>query len=297
LNGAKVRAWIQASRPQFFVATLVPLGLGGVVAQAEGSWDTLRWIVVLLASFLVHLNTNLANDYYDYLSGADSGDSIGGSRVLQEGTITLGQLKTAMILLYGMAALLGIWIVWVSHVWWLLGAMLFAFFSSLFYTAPPVRYGYRGLGELFVGLNMGPVMVCGTAAALTGHFSIRVLWLSLPIGIMVALILYYQSLPDMEVDRSVGKRTVAVRLGRDYAIWGFRGFVAAGLLSIVALVVFGYVHPGALICILTLPLAIKIDMMIRSTEDWTELHDRGGLVRLFYLLNGLILIIKVSLFG
>lgn len=291
----RLRAWIQASRAPFFVATLIPLVLGGVVASVDGSWNTLRWCVVLLASFLVHLCTNLANDYFDYATGADSGASIGGSRVIQQGKISLLEIRNAMILLYAIAFVCGIWILWVSQVWWLAAAMAFSFFSSLFYTAPPIRYGYLGLGEVFVGLNMGPLMVVGTTAALEGRFAPTALWVSIPIGLMVAMILYYQSLPDIEADRKVGKRTIAVRLGKPAAIWGFRCFVAATLAGIVVLVVSGVVSRLALAALLTAILAYGIDRMIRATGDWKDLHDRGGRVRLFYLINGIILIVASAL--
>jgi 1,4-dihydroxy-2-naphthoate polyprenyltransferase len=295
LKKERLRAWIQASRAPFFVATLIPLVLGGVVASADGSWSTLRWSVVLLASFLVHLCTNLANDYFDYATGADSGASIGGSRVIQQGKISLLEIRNALIILYAIAFVCGIWILWVSQVWWLAGAMIFSFFSSLFYTAPPIRYGYLGLGEIFVGLNMGPLMVVGTAATLEGRFAVTALWVSIPIGLMVAMILYYQSLPDIEADRKVGKRTIAVRLGNPTAIWGFRFFVVATLVCIVALVVCRVVSPVALLALFTVIPAYGIDRMIRTTQDWKDLHDRGGRVRLFYLINGIILIISVAL--
>lgn len=292
-----LRAWFQASRAPFFVATLVPLSLGGVVACNEGGWDAGRWCVVLLASFLVHLCTNLANDYFEYETGADSGDSIGGSRVIQEGKITPTQIGKALVLLYSIAFACGLWILWDSRLWWLGTVMAFAFFSSLFYTAPPIRYGYHGLGELFVGINMGPVMVAGTASAVVGRFVPLAFWLSLPIGFMVAMILYYQSLPDIEADAAVGKRTLAVRLGKPTALWGFRLFVAATMISIFGLILAGLVHPAALISLVTLVLAYSVDRTIRVTEDWKDLHDRGGKVRLFYLANGLILILSVAFFG
>jgi len=202
-----------------------------------------------------------------------------------------------MILSYTIAFFCGLWIVWASQLWWLPAVMLFSALSSLFYTAPPVRYGYRGLGELFVAINMGPVMVAGTTSALVGHFDARAFWLSLPIGIMVAMILYYQSLSDIEADRAVGKITIAVRLGKPAAIWGFRFFAAATLISVVLLVLRGFVHPSALVSLGAIFLAYRIDKMISSSNDWKELHDRGGAVRMFYFAVGLVLILSVAWFG
>jgi 1,4-dihydroxy-2-naphthoate octaprenyltransferase len=171
--------------------------------------------------------------------------------------------------------------------------MLFAFFSSVFYTAPPIRYGWLGLGELLVGVNMGVIMTAGAAAALTGALTERAVLLSIPVALMVASILYYQSLSDIDDDRAVGKNTIAVRLGRERAIWGYRFFVFASTLSMVTLVIAGLVHPLALISLLTLIPAYRIDERIRAAQDWRDLHDKGAGVRLFYLANGITLICAV----
>lgn len=288
-----LKAWIQASRAPFFVATLIPMTLGLALALERSSWKPFRWLVVVLASFLVHLCTNLANDYFDHYAGADSGKSIGGSRVIQQGKITPVQIRNAMILFYGIALICGSWIVSVSGSSMLIPVMLFAFFSSLFYTAPPVRYGYHGLGELFVGLNMGPVMVAGTSAALAGSFNARDLLVSIPIAIMVAFILFYQSLSDIEDDLAAGKNTLAVRLGHVRAIWGVRVFYSASVLSMVTLAGFKIVSPVACLSVFTLLIAGKIDRLICGTNDWVQLHDKGGKVRLFYLINGFLLLASV----
>lgn len=292
-----LKAWYQASRAKFFIATLIPLALGGIIASNAGRWDTGLWLTILLASFLVHLNTNLANDYFEYFSGADEGDSIGGSRVLQEGRITLKQVRNVMIVFYLIALLCGIRILLVTELWWLIAVMIFSFMSSVFYTAPPIRYGYHGMGELFVGINMGPVMTAGTASALMGKVSLEALWLSIPIGIMVAFILYYQSLSDIDEDRAVGKITLAVRLGRKNLILGFRLFAIATALSMIALVVANFLHPLGLASVLTILILMRTDKLIRTAGDLHELHDRGGPVRGFYLINGLILIITIAIWG
>jgi 1,4-dihydroxy-2-naphthoate polyprenyltransferase len=294
LSKATVAAWYQASRPPFFVATVIPLALGGVLAAQHGAWDTTRWLVVLLASFFVHLNTNLANDYFDHFLGADAGNSIGGSRALQEGSITLPQYRIALVLLYFLGLLGGLWLLWDTRLLWLIPVMLFSFFSSLYYVAPPIKYGYRGLGEFFVFLNMGPVMVAGTYGVLAGAIQLNVILLSIPTGIMVAMILFYQSLPDMETDVAVGKRTLAVRLGKTKALWAFRWFYLAAVGTIVGLVFENMLPVSALASVLTLAIILPQDRMIRQEKDWTLLHDRGKLVRLFYLANGLVMILSVA---
>jgi 1,4-dihydroxy-2-naphthoate octaprenyltransferase len=297
MKDGRFKAWIQASRAPIFVATMIPMTLGLILAGFRNGWRPFRWMVVVLASFLVHLCTNLANDYFDHYAGADSGISIGGSRVIQQGKITPTQLRNAMIIFYSMAFMCGVWIVSVSGVKALIPVMLFSFFSSLFYTAPPVRYGYHGLGELFVGVNMGPIMVAGTSAALAGSFSFNDVCMSAPIAVMVAFILFYQSLSDIDDDVAIGKRTIASRLGYPGAIWGIRMFYTGAILSMCVLAYAELTSVLAYLSVLTSGLAWKIDRMVSSTKDWRELHDKGGVVRKFYLINGVILILSVILKG
>ncbi|MDR1309860.1 MAG: prenyltransferase, partial [Deltaproteobacteria bacterium] len=213
-----LRAWLQASRPTFFVATLVPLFLGyyAAIGYRGVQGGTVKFALILIASFLVHLATNLANDLFDHSQGVDTDETIGGSRVIQEGRISPGQIKIAIGLCYLVAFVLAIIIVKTDWILWCL--VLFAAFSSFFYVCPPIKYGHRGLGEVFVFINMGLIMTVGTYMAITGHFDLKLISLALPVSLGVAGILYFQSLPEIETDAKAGKKTLAVKLGKDRAI-------------------------------------------------------------------------------
>ncbi|MDQ5985166.1 MAG: 1,4-dihydroxy-2-naphthoate octaprenyltransferase [Syntrophus sp. SKADARSKE-3] len=290
MTGEKFKAWVQASRPPFFIATLIPLSAGTVLAMKAGVFDPGLFVLIVLASFFVHLATNIANDYFDHVQGTDAGDAIGGSRVLQEGKISLAELRRALIVLYVAAALIGLYLALAVELWVLLPIMAVAFFSSIFYVAPPVRYGYHGLGELFVGINMGPVMILGAQWVLLGRVEWAAFPVSVPIGFMVALILYYQSLPDMDTDRAAGKRTLAVRLGKRGALQGLLAFWIIIYGTIAALTVAGYFSAYAWATILTVPLLVKLWRIIQATDNWVELDQHGKYIRIFYFINGLILI-------
>ncbi len=114
------------------------------MAKSQG-WNGGRFLLVLVACFVVHFVTNIANDYFDYVQGTDSGNAIGGSRVIQQDKITLTQLGWAIILLYFIGFIISLYIVFGLKLYGLAPLILFAFFSSLFYVAPPIRYGYHGL--------------------------------------------------------------------------------------------------------------------------------------------------------
>ncbi|HAJ25971.1 MAG TPA: 1,4-dihydroxy-2-naphthoate octaprenyltransferase [Syntrophus sp. (in: bacteria)] len=295
MNREIVKAWIQASRPPFYIATLIPLTLGWVVAGQTGPWHPWRFILINIAAFMVHLATNLANDYFDHLQGTDAGASIGGSRVIQEHKISPETLKRVIILLYAGAFLVACYMMKAYQVWGLAPILLFSFLSSLFYVAPPIRYGYHGLGEVFVGLNMGPIMVVGTYWVIAGRPDWSPLYLSLPIGLMVASILYYQSIPDIDTDRSAGKRTLAVRLGKGKAITGFFRLWLAIYVSIIALALTGYLHKFAFLSLLSLPILFKVIRLARRTSDIVELDSHGKYVRILYFFNGAVIIIAARL--
>jgi 1,4-dihydroxy-2-naphthoate polyprenyltransferase len=295
MNRNKMKAWIKASRPPFYIATLIPLTIGWVLASKGGEWKPVLFLMVNLASFAVHMSTNLMNDYFDFVQGADSGKSIGGSRVLQEGQISVGSLRNAIFFLYGLATLVGMYIVIGLDLWPMFPMLVFSLFSSIFYVAPPIRYGYHGLGELLVGINMGPVMVVGTYWVFKGQMDWIPFYISIPIGFMVASILYYQSLPDMETDEAVGKRTLAVRVGKKGALVVLIAFWVLIYLLLLLLIASGALPPGALASLLTLPIFFKMIAIAKGTIHWVELDQHGKYVRMLYFFNGLILILALLL--
>lgn len=292
MDKEKIKAWIQASRPPFFIATLIPIVIGWLMAKSQG-WNGGRFLLVLVACFVVHFVTNIANDYFDYVQGTDSGNAIGGSRVIQQDKITLTQLGWAIILLYFIGFIISLYIVFGLKLYGLAPLILFAFFSSLFYVAPPIRYGYHGLGELLVAINMGPIMVVGTYWVIAGKPSLDVFFVSVPVGLMVASILYYQSLPDINTDEAAGKRTLAVRLRKQGACFVLILWLTVIYFTIIALVISGLLTWLSLLSLLTVPIFLKLIRIVRSTEDWILLDQYGKYVRMLYFFNGIAIILGV----
>lgn len=285
-----LKAWFQASRPPFFIATFIPLAAGWILAGRSGAWRPGRMLLVLAGAFMVHLATNLANDYFDHIQGTDAGGSIGGSRVIQEGMIAPRAILTAVVGLYLLAALIGLYFLAGLGLWGLTPFLFLAWFASFFYVAPPIRYGYHGLGELSVAVNMGPVMVVGTYWVIAGRPDWTPLFISIPIGLMVAVILYYQSLPDMETDRAAGKYTLAVRLGRHWAYHGLIAFWILAYASILVLIGTGFLSWISGGCLLTIPILLKLLGIMRQTKDWQALDQYGKYIRILYVLNGLFIL-------
>lgn len=296
MTGDTLKAWAQASRLPFFVATFIPLIIGWSMAvKTTGAVRPGRFLLVLLGSLIVHLITNLANDYFDHLVGTDAGESIGGSRVIQEGKISPRVMLKVIIGLYAIAFFIAYIIVFHFRLHLLAIPILFSAFSSYFYVAPPIRYGYHGLGELFVGINMGPIMVAGTYWVVAGTPALEPLLVSIPVGIMVASILYYQSLPDMRTDEASGKMTLAVRLGRKGAFRGLIIFFILIYASILSLILMGLLSPWALASIISVLLVVKLIRIVLRTDNWVLLDLHGKYVRMVYFISGLSIIAGIVL--
>jgi len=294
MNSDRLRAWWKASRPPFYIATFIPLLAGWMLALRDGAPRQVGlFLLINLYSILIHFATNLANDYFDHFQGADSGDSIGGSRMLQAGLITTGQLRAALAGLYLVSFSLAAGYMTLAGMWVLSPFVALSILSSIFYTAPPIRYGYHGLGELFAGINMGPVMVLGTYWIMTGRPSWAAVLTSLPIGIMVAGILYFQSMPDMETDEAVGKRTLTVRLGRTGAYAGLILLWVAVYFLITGLIIDRILSPVAFFCLFTIPILIRLLKIIPTVKNWQELDRYGHYVRKMYLINGAVIVLAI----
>jgi len=298
---AAIKTWWQASRPPFFIATLGPLILGFTATiKYTGRARPGLFALVLGASFMVHAATNMANDLFDHLQGVDAGAGIGGSRVIQEGKLSPRALGLALVVLYGLALAAAFVIVDFSGrpaLMWSL--IILAALSSFFYVAPPIRYGHRALGEVMVFLNMGLIMTVGTFLALAdGRWDSRVAALALPVAFMVADILYFQSLPEMELDRAVGKLTLAGWLGPEQAVLVQALWWPTVWLLLVTLWLAGLAAWPALLGLLTLPLHLRAQKALRAAAaaaDWPSLDGRGHLIRKLYFVNSLALIVAVAL--
>ena len=303
-GAATLRAWWQACRPPFFITAAIPVTLALAFAfRLEGQISPRQWTVyglLLLGCFMGLTIANFANDLFDHILGVDGGDNIGGSRVIQNGSISPRQLSVALMLLTPATLAVGGLLIATAPAglrFALWAASLFAVASAIFYVAPPLRYGHRALGELFVCLNMGFIMVCASTSLLLQSFDPRSMALALPIGLMVAGVLYYQSLPEIETDLAAGKHTLANRLGKDRAALVFRLWWPAVWLLLLNLWAAGLAGWPVALALLGLPFYLRACRHIEAAQsgDWLPLDAYGHLVRKCYLLSGAALIAGVAL--
>lgn len=224
-----LRVWVIAARPHTLPAAAAPVVAGAGFAWADGGFGVLPFAAVLLAALLIQVGTNLANDYFDYRQGADTGERRGGFvRVTQAGLAPPERVRRWMAWAFAAACLPGAYLVWVGG-WPILAVGLAAILAGICYTGGPWPLGYHGLGEVFVFLFFGLVAVSGTHYVLTLRFAPELLMAGAGVGALSTAILVVNNLRDIETDARAGKRTLAVRLG----IRGSRAEYAA-LLALAA---------------------------------------------------------------
>jgi len=208
-----VQVWLLAARPATLPAAIVPVLVGSAAAAAEGHFRPLAFSAALLASMLIQVGTNLANDYSDYFKGADTAARLGPLRVTQSGLLPPETVKRATILVFALAMLLGLYLVSVAG-WPIVAIGLACIVAGVLYTGGPWPLGYHGLGDLTCFVFFGFVAVLGTAYLHTETITGLAVVASLPVACLVTAILVVNNLRDIDTDRASGKYTLAVLIGR-----------------------------------------------------------------------------------
>ncbi len=266
-----VRVWWMATRPFSFTASVVPVVLGAVLAAYDGYFDLWLFALALVGSVLIHAGTNLANDYYDWKKGADTPESLGPNRALQEGVLTPQQVFWGALVCFAIGSLIGLYLVAVRGVFLLMLGVL-SVLAGWFYTAGPKAFAYIGLGEIVVFVFMGPVMVIGSYFVQAQAVPLHVVLLSLPIGFLVPAILHANNMRDLEGDLARNKRTLANILGRQASKWEYLVLVGGSFVVLIALVLIGYAPLLALLPLLVLPTGVSLVQRAFATDEPRKLN-------------------------
>ncbi len=246
-------------------AAVVPVLVGTALASRDFHIDALIFAMTLCAALLIQIGTNLTNDLFDFQKGADTGARLGPVRVVQAGLLSQKEVAAGSILSFGTAVVLGIYLATVGG-WPIVAVGVAAVASGIAYTGGPWPLGYHGLGDVFVFVFFGIVAVVGTfylqASVLTG----AALMASLPVAMLVTAILVVNNLRDINTDRLAGKRTLAVRLGRDATRVEYSILVLGAYLIAVAMWLGGANSAWAILPWLTLPLGIRLVREVWRSE-------------------------------
>ena len=298
----KIFTWLVIMRLPFLTATFVPLLVGAAVANFLGYDVSWGWLgLTVLGGSLLHIGTNTANDYFDHTSGTDEANYnymvpySGGSRSIQMGLISAKGMLTVSLVAFLLSAVVGVPLIQKAgmDVLWL---GLIGFVSGFFYTAPPFRFASRkGLGELLIGLNFGPLMVAGSALVQTGQILPEALLAGIPIGLLVAAIVYMNEFPDHDGDKATGKDTLIVVFGLEQARLGYVFLVVGAFVSIIVMALNGTLPTLSLIALPAAYLGIRaVQTLYKYYNDRLLLPANAGTINM-HLLTGLLFCIGIWL--
>ena len=289
------RNWFLASRPWSFTMTAISVSVGSALAALSCPFSWGRYLLTLLGTVLLHAAANLTNDYFDVKSGVDTREASTAQyrpHPLVEGKLAPRHVARAAGILYVLSSLIGIVLAIVCG-WQLLVIGVIGALASITYTAPPFKYKYSALGEISVFVMWGPLMVAAAYFVQCRMFSMNAFWISLPFGLLVALVLLANNIRDIAHDRSKGILTLAIVLGRRNGLLLFDLLVALAYLGIIWMSLWGPLYLWSLLVLLSMPLALRlIRQMVKQVPA-----DADARTAQLDTVFGLLLVISLVLAG
>ncbi len=233
VNPGSLKAWLMLPRFHFIPLTVILVSLGTAIAAYEGYFHFGHFILAMIGSILVHMTVNVINDYYDYVDGIDLNTQrtpfSGGSGVLPGGFLNPKQAFWFATVCLWIAMVIGIYFV-LTKGWLLFPLLLVAGFSAYFYNVYIAKWM---MGELFAGLNFGPLIVLGSYFVQTGRYSWETLFASIAPGLLTSNLLFLNEFPDREADLKGGRKHLVIALGKEKARYVFILILMASYLFIV----------------------------------------------------------------
>jgi len=266
-----VRIWLMAARPRTLPAAVAPVLVGTALAVTVGPLRVLAFLAALVGAVFIQVGTNLSNDYSDARRGADAEDRLGPVRVTAGGLVPPRQVLVATYLSFAVAVLVGVYLIAVAG-WVVLALGAASILAGVLYTGGPRPYGYEGLGELFVFLFFGIVAVTGSFYVQRQRLPWEAFALAVPVGLLAAAILVVNNVRDLESDRRVGKRTLAVRLGRERTRRLYSAMLTGTYLTAPIPWLAGSLSAWLLAPLLSAPLALRLVRTVGSRSDGPALN-------------------------
>jgi 1,4-dihydroxy-2-naphthoate octaprenyltransferase len=271
---SKTNAWIKAFRLRTLPLAIASIGMGGFLAGGYGSFRLGIFLLCILTTVLLQVLSNLANDYGDYMNGADLTGRIGPERAVQSGAIRPESMKNAMILFALLSFSSGIYLLYISHAFHSMGTFglflilgIFAIIASIKYTAGKNPYGYSGLGDISVLAFFGWVGVCGSFFLQTNSIPTEIILPATACGLFATGVLNINNIRDIESDTEAGKKTIPMRLGRKKAVWYHIALLTTGFLCALLYILITYKSPWQLLFLVTLPLFIINIVKVKTLDS------------------------------
>lgn len=280
------RIWLGAARPRTLPAAVAPVLVGSALAWHDGAFDPAAAALCLAFALLIQIGTNFANDYYDFVHGADTAARVGPRRAVAAGWVSAATMRHAMIAVFAAAFVVGLGLVaWGGP--WLIGIGVASIICGIAYTGGPWPLAYHGLGDIFVFVFFGLVAVSATYFVQAGRWTADAWLAAIPVGLLATNILVVNNYRDVETDAAAGKRTLVVRLGRAAARIQFGGSLAVAFAIPVLLLGRGF-GTAILLPLLLLPMAWHHLRRLRDGRTPAELisllGDTGKLLAAYAVL-------------
>jgi 1,4-dihydroxy-2-naphthoate octaprenyltransferase len=291
---SKLKSLFQASRPNFLTASVAPVLVGSTLAYAvTGSFNFGLFILAMLAIMALHAGANMANDYFDHLSGNDWVNKnitpfSGGSRSIQEGIISPRTELLAALTALAAGSAIGLVIVLLTKSLLILILGIIGLLGGFFYTAPPIKLGYRCVGEFVIALLFGLLPVFGSYYLQTGKIDVIPLLPAGIVAVLIFLIILINEFPDLEADAAVNKTTLVVCFGVPTSVWIYRIALILSFVFAAAMLISRSMFLAGLLYLFTLPIAVltvksanKEDLvkpgLFRANQLTVILHSAGSL--------------------
>lgn len=262
------RHWAEAARPKTLPAAIIPVMVGTALAAAHRTADLGKAVICLLFALLVQVGTNFANDYFDFVQGADAPGRVGPRRAVAAGLIAPPTMLRATGLVLGVAFAVGLLLVREGG-WILLPVGVMSIICALAYTGGPFPLGYHGLGDVFVFVFFGLVAVDATFYVQAGGLAPDATSCAAAIGLLAANILVANNYRDAETDARAGKKTLVVRFGKKFAVWQYGLSHGVALFCPAALILYGYRWPVLLPLVLA-PWAAGLTRRLATSRTPAE---------------------------
>lgn len=279
----KIAPWILATRPRTLPAAISPVLVGAALAAHHGEFNATPVGICLAFALLIQIGANYANDYYDFVSGADNDQRIGPTRAVAAGLISPTAMRRATFTVLFLAFIVGLSLVYWGGVWLVIIGVL-SILGALAYTGGPYPLGYNGLGDIFVFIFFGLVAVGFTYFVQTGVFSNTAWLLGAGVGALSTNLLVVNNYRDLDTDRAAGKRTLVVRWGRPAAWRQYVGSLMLAFAIPLALAIRD--HAWTLLLPLAMaPHGVFVSMLLkrcRSRADYQLVLAQTAKLLLFY---------------
>ncbi len=265
-KGAKL--WLMASRAYSFPASIIPVFFGSTLALIFDPSVKFNWVVfalTLIGSVLAQVGANLINDIYDYKIGIDKEDKKngiphGGSMVLSMNFMTLDQMKMGATVALAIGALIGFYLYLLTGPW-IIYLTIFGVLSSIIYSATPAAFKYKALGDIQVFVSFGCVITLGAYIVQTHEFSWMPVILSLPLGFLIDAILHSNNIRDINFDGKFKVKTLPILIGENASVKFYYGLIFGAYAMVAIFAVLKLLPYTALLCLVTLPIGIKLCKM------------------------------------